>query len=413
MPEMPEIDAGRVEEMILGLAAHGAHSGTGVWRTTYSPEWVAANALVADWGRAAGLSPRSDAVGNLWLRAEGREGGKAIVSGSHIDSQCPGGRYDGALGIIAALVAVEALIAHFGQPRRPVEVVSLCEEEGSRFPSAAFWGSRAITGRIAPEDLISVTDHDGRPIAEAMRDIGLDPERVAEARRDDLAAFIELHIEQGPVLEVADLPVAVVDAITSIRHRVVRLTGEANHAGAFPMRFRRDPMAGFAEMASGVIDHAHRLGAPAVTTIGQIAAEPNGAAIVPGAVTFTLDSRHPIQDEAEKMSSAQARLMEEVAARRGLGLSVETILDHHACTCDPALVEVLRSAATEADIPHIVMASGAAHDSQQIAGVCPVAMVFVRSAGGRSHTPEEFSSLDDIVAGIKVLAGGLYRMAWA
>ena len=135
----PRIDAAEVERMILSLGAIGAHSGTGVWRTAYSPEWVAANALVADWCHKAGLTVRSDAVGNLWARAEGTEGGKAIVSGSHIDSQCPGGRYDGALGIIAALVAITALKRDFGPPRRPLEVLSLCEEEGSRFPTAGFW----------------------------------------------------------------------------------------------------------------------------------------------------------------------------------------------------------------------------------------------------------------------------------
>lgn len=408
-----EIDPKRVEDLIFSMGRHGAVGDTGVSRTTYSPAWVAANAELAMRGADAGLTPRMDAVGNLWLRAEGQDGGKVIATGSHVDSQCPGGRYDGVLGIIAGLIAVEALIARHGAPRRPIEVVSLCEEEGSRFPTAAFWGSRGVTGRILPDDVTRIMDLDGIPIGQAMQDVGLDPERAAEARRDDLAAFLELHIEQGPVLEAAGLPVAVVDAITSIRHREIELTGVANHAGAFPMRFRRDPMAGFAEICSGVVDHAHRLGAPAVSTIGRIEVDPNGAAIVPKRVTFTLDSRHPDQSIADEMAAAQERLMTEIAARRGLGIKIRTVFNHDACACDPALVATLKAAASKAGTPYITMASGAGHDSQQMASLCPVAMIFVRSKDGRSHTPEEFSSVSDIVAGIQVLAGALYRLAWA
>lgn len=408
----PRIDAAEVERMILSLGAIGAHSGAGVWRTAYSPEWVTANALVADWCHKAGLTVRSDAAGNLWARAEGTEGGKAIVSGSHIDSQCPGGRYDGALGIIAALAAITALKRDFGPPRRPLELVSLCEEEGSRFPTAGFWGSRAIVGKIAQGDIETVTEANGGSIAAAMAHIGLDPARIGEARRDDIAAFLELHIEQGPVLEHANRPVAVVDAITAIRHTRVTLTGEQNHAGAFPMDLRRDPMAGFAEATSALIDHAHRLGRPAVTTIGSCLPYPNALAVIPRSVTFTIDARHPDPAAAAKMHEVHAALLHEIAARRGLELKMEVQFDHPACLSDPGLVAALESSATRQGIPAIRMASGAGHDSQQLAAVCPVAMVFVRSAGGRSHTPEEFSTLDDIVAGIRVLAGGLHSLAY-
>ena len=146
------IDPGAVERQIMELARYGAHSGTGVWRTVYSPEWVAAQDQIAAWCEEAGLTVRRDAVGNVWGRLAGRAGGKSIVTGSHIDSQRPGGRYDGALGVIAGIMAVRALRERWGQPERTLEVVSLCGEEGSRFPGAEFWGSRAITGRIGPDD---------------------------------------------------------------------------------------------------------------------------------------------------------------------------------------------------------------------------------------------------------------------
>ena len=404
------IDPAEVERLILTLGAIGAHSGTGVWRRVYDPEWVAAQALLTDWMQAAGLTTRMDAVGNLWGRVGGA--GDAVVSGSHIDSQCPGGRYDGALGVLAALIAVRALLAEHGPPKRPVEVVSLCEEEGSRFPKAGFWGSRAITGRILPGDADTVLDDKGLSIGQAMRAVGLDPDAIASARRNDLAAFIELHIEQGPVLEHAGLPVAVVSAITGIRHTQVTLTGEANHAGAFPMDLRRDPMAGFAELADGLITHAHRLGRPAVTTIGRIAADPNGAAIIPRAVTFTLDARHPRQTDYDTLHATHAAMLAGVAARRGLAVQTEVLFNLPPTPCAPAIIAALEAAAAEAGVPQMQMASGAGHDSQQMAAVCPVGMIFVRSKDGRSHTPEEFSTIEDIVAGIRVLAGALYRLAW-
>ncbi len=407
-----DIDATRVEGMILALGAIGAHSGTGVCRTAYSPEWVAAQDLVAEWARAAELDVRFDAAGNLWARSEGSAGGKPIVSGSHIDSQCPGGRYDGALGVLAALIAISALKAEFGAPKVPLEMVSLCEEEGSRFPSAGFWGSRAIVGKITAEDCITVVSASGETIGAAMADIGYEPAHISEAVRDDIRAFIELHIEQGPILEDADLPVAVVDAITHIRHTRVTLTGQSNHAGAFPMDIRCDPMAGFAEVVTAVINHADALGRPAVTTVGQCIPDPNAPAIIPRAVTFTIDARHPDPDAAAEMYRTHDSILAEVAARRGLTLETEIQIDHPACLSDPALLAALDRGAEAAGAPTMHMASGAGHDSQQMAQICPVAMVFVRSEGGRSHTPEEFSTVDDIVAGIRVLAGALYDLAY-
>lgn len=407
-----DIDGAEVERLIMELGAIGAHSGTGVWRTVYSPEWSAANALFSRWCREAGLAVSSDAVGNVWAKLPGSEGGKSIVSGSHMDTQRPGGRYDGALGVLAALIAIRALKKKFGQPKRTLEAVSLCEEEGSRFPSANFWGSRAITGRIAPEDVDSVRGFDGETITEAMREVGLDPVRIPEARRDDIDTFIELHIEQGPVLEQAGLSVAVVDAITGIRHTEVTLTGVQNHAGAFPMDLRNDPMAGFAEIASGLIGHAHRMGRPAVTTIGRCIPWPNAPAVIPRSVTFTIDARHPDPEKRRAMYATHEALMQEVAARRGLQLEIHARIDHEPCLSDPDLIKTIQRAAEAQGVRTLTMASGAGHDSQQMAAIAKVAMIFVRSKDGRSHTPEEFSSIEDIVDGIRVLAGALHELAY-
>ena len=412
MTRQIEIDPALIDRYLASLAKFGAYGETGVWRTVYSPAWVAAQDQVATWMEEAGLEVRRDAVGNVWGRLAGSEGGSSIVSGSHIDSQRPGGRFDGALGVIAALAAIRALKEQCGTPRRTLEVVSLCEEEASRFPASNFLGSRAITGAITPEDAEQMIGYDGETMAEAMRAIGLDPARLPEAQRDDIDIFIELHIEQGPILEQAGVPVAVVTAINSIRHYVVELTGRSDHAGARPMDMRLDPMAGAAEITLGVIDTALRMGRPAVTTIGKMEVEPGGPAIVPEKVTFTIDARHPDPETRLKLFQAHEEWMRAVATRRGLELKWTITTDLIPCVCDPELVRTLQVAATEAGIPFVTMSSGAGHDTQRMANIARVAMLFVQSKGGRSHTPAEFTTTADAVAGIRVLADGLQRLAY-
>lgn len=412
---MPDrlVNSELLERRILDLSRIGQTGETGVTRTVYSPEWVAANDLIERWMRDAGLEVRRDAVGNVWGRIAGSEGGKSIVSGSHVDSQAPGGRYDGALGIIAALTAVEALHGKHGTPRRTLEVVSLCEEEGSRFPTAGFWGSRAILGLIDASHAENTLSFDGERMDDAMRAVGLDPARIPEARRDDIDTFIELHIEQGPILEQEQLPVGIVTAITGYRHYRVELTGTSNHAGAFPMDLRRDPMAAAAEIISGVVNTAHRMGRPAVTTVGRIQIEPNFPAIIPDRVIFTIDARHPDPEQREILYARHEALVREVAQRRNLDLDISINKDLAPRPCDPALVKVLEAAAIDLGIPHRKMTSGAVHDTQRFAQIARTAMVFVQSRDGRSHTPYEFTSTDHAVLGAEVLAEGLRRLAYA
>ncbi|MDW6026554.1 hydantoinase/carbamoylase family amidase [Mesorhizobium sp. BAC0120] len=407
-----EIDAELVRHFVFELAEFGRVGESGVTRLVYSPEWVAATDQYAAWCEESGLKVVRDAVGNVWGRLEGSEAGKSIASGSHIDSQAPGGRYDGALGALAGMIALRVLKAQFGQPRRTLEAVALCEEESSRFPSANYWGSRAITGRISPTDPDRTIAFTGETMSEAMRAVGLDPARIPEARRDDIDSFIELHIEQGPILEQEDTPVAIVDAITGIRHYNVRLKGTQNHAGGFPMDIRRDPMAGFAEIASGVVNTAHRMGRPAVTTVGRAVVKPNYPAIIPASVEFSIDARHPRADRRRELYAAHEGLMREVAARRGLEIDWDIQIDHEPAPSDPEIVSMLQRVAREQGVKTLTMASGAGHDSQQMASIAKVAMIFVRSKDGRSHTPDEFSSIEDIVQGIKVLAAGLHALAY-
>lgn len=406
------IDPALVERYITTMARYGAYGETGVWRTVYSPEWVAAQDQYAAWCEEAGLRVWRDAVGNVWGRLDGSAGGKAIVSGSHIDSQRPGGRYDGVLGALAGLIAIKTLKEQFGPPKYPLEAVSFCEEEGSRFPAANFWGSRAITGRIAPEEPDTLRGYDGETIGEAMRAVGLDPARIPEALRDDIDTFIELHIEQGPILEQAGRPVAIVNAITGLRHYVIELGGRSDHAGAFPMDLRRDPMAGAAEIISGVINTAIALGRPAVTTVGRMLVEPNFPAIVPDRVVFTIDARHPDPAAREELYARHEALFTDVAARRNLDLTWHTTLNQPPCPADPAIVRLLEAVAREQGVPTLTMHSGAGHDSQIMLRRYRGAMIFVQSKDGRSHTPAEFTSIEHAVAGITVLAAALHRLAY-
>ncbi len=407
-----EIDPAVVEARIMTLGAIGACYDTGVCRAALTPEWIEAQRLVERWCQEAGLTTRMDAVANLWGRVEGTEGGKAVVSGSHIDSQMPGGRYDGALGIISALTAVEALLRQFGPPKRPLEVLSFCEEEGSRFTGARFWGSRGITGAIAPGDADAIMGYDGVSLADAMRAIGLDPADIPSAVRHDIEAFIELHIEQGPVLEQEGLPVGVVNIINGSKGYIVTVTGETNHAGARPMDTRRDALVGVAEMILAVNQNALAMGRPAVSTVGRVVVDPNLSPIVPGKVTFTIDCRHNDPEKLEELAASHEAAITRIAQARDLEISWTSRPPLPPCPCDPEIVRVLEESAREQGIPALTMPSGALHDTQRMANVTRVAMVFVRSKDGRSHTPEEFTSVEDAVAGIRVLAGALHALAY-
>lgn len=411
MTHYAAIDPAEIEEMIEALSHIGAWGETGVSRLVYSPEWVAAQDLVASWMTEAGLDVERDAVGNVWGWLRGSEPGPAIVTGSHIDSQKPGGRFDGVLGVVAGLAAVRAVQRRHGQPRRTLGVVSLCEEEASRFSRTNFWGSRAVAGAIGPHEAERMRAIDGPTMSEIMHDVGLDPARIPEAKRNDIGAFVELHIEQGPLLEAAGVPIGIVERITGYRQSWLELRGQANHAGTTPMDLRRDPMAGAAEIVSGVIDTANRMGRPAVTTVGRMVVEPNGRAVVPERVGFTVDARHPDPGALALLLERHDGLWTEVAARRGLDLHVRTDSDRQPCFCDPELVDALAESAAQASVAHLRMASGAVHDAMQFAAICPVAMVFVRSRGGISHSPDEFTSSDDAAAGTEVLARALARLA--
>ncbi|MBA3451271.1 MAG: hydantoinase/carbamoylase family amidase, partial [Chloroflexia bacterium] len=255
--------------------------------------------------------------------------------------------------------------------------------------------------------------YDGVTMIEAMRDAGLDAGNIADAKRDDIETFIELHIEQGPFLERENLSLGIVERITGYRQVLVTLEGAANHAGTTPMDMRRDPMAGAAEIISGIIDTAHRMGRPCVTTVGRVIVTPNERAVIPRQVAFTVDARSPLPEQRELLRSRHEALMSEVAERRELTLTVRVDSDRQPVSCDPEVVATIAAAAAAAGIPAMMMTSGAVHDAMQMAEIARIAMIFVRSAGGISHSPDEFTSTADAAAGTEVLARALHTLAYS
>ena len=415
-PRFTAEDRSRVGDAAADLLArmrrHGGGPDGSVTRLVYTPEWQAGMEELERWFREAGFEVRADAVGSRF----GRMGGagrpdEVVLTGSHVDSVVSGGAYDGILGVVMAACAVRWLRASAGAPFRSIEVFANCEEESSRF-AGNFWGSRALLGEIPAEDLERLTDADGVTIGEAMRARGLDPERVGEARRDDLAAYVEPHIEQGPVLEAAGEDAAVVEGIVGLRILNVSLQGVAGHAGAMPMSHRHDALLGAAEVVVGAERVALEEGAPAVATVGAIEVRPGGSNQVPGLARFTLDFRHPDDAVVDRMDASLRALLQESAERRGLGLQVNLRVSQAGMRFDEHICDLLEAACVESGVRWRRMTSSAGHDAQLIGRLCPAAMLFVPSKGGHSHRPDEETELPHIVSGIEILAQTLFGLAY-
>ena len=403
------IDAALLERRLDDLYAIGAEPGGGTYRPLYGDAWATACDLVGRWMKDAGLAVRRDAVGNIWGRIEGS--GKAVVTGSHIDTVRRGGRLDGALGITAGLTALQSLIEARGTPKRPIELLVICEEEGSRF-ATNFWGSRAIIGAIKPGEVDAVTDPEGVTLARAMRERGLDPENISSAARDDLGAFVELHIEQGRILETERVPIAVVTTIAGAVHLEMIVTGRPDHAGTTPMDLRRDALTGAAAMIQAVESIAAALGRPAVATVGKLRIEPDQINVVPGRVTFTVDLRHEGLSGRRALEERIRSLCGTIASERGLGIEIRTLHERPPVPMDGEVRKVLERAATETGVAPVALVSGAGHDAQVLAARCSVGMLFVPSIGGRSHCPEEATDPAHLALGTRVLARGLELLAY-
>jgi allantoate deiminase len=401
----------RLWQRLMKLSEIGRQPSGGVTRLSFSPEERQAKDLVAGYMREAGLQVREDAVGNLIGRREGTEAGAPVVLvGSHLDSVVNGGHFDGPLGVLAGIEALQTMAENEVETRHPIEVIAFTDEEGARFRFGMI-GSRAVAGTLT-RDHLEARDADGVSIAEAMRQVGLDPDGIEKAARPagSVKAYLELHIEQGRVLEEADQAVGIVTGIAGPLWLKFRLTGESGHAGTTPMQMRRDALAAAAEVLWMIEAEASKH-ERTVATVGQLHVAPGGVNIIPGEVEFTLDLRDT--DESVR-DAAEARIREqagEICRERGVQLVIEELQRVPPVPCSDWVQSEIAQAAAEMGLSPMSLPSGAGHDGMQLAGLCPIGMIFVRSRHGISHQPQEWSSPEDCTAGANLLYRSLLRLA--
>jgi allantoate deiminase len=322
--------------------------------------------------------------------------------GSHIDTVRDAGRYDGALGVLVAIGAVERLAARGERLPFTVEVYAFSDEEGTRF-GTAYLGSAAVAGGFE-EAWLGRPDSDGVTMADALRLYGGDPDALGGARRDaaGLIGYLEVHIEQGPVLEEAGLPVGVVEAIAGQARWEVGFRGRAGHAGTLPMESRRDALCAAAELVLAV-ERAGRAGSGLVATVGELTVLPGAANVVPGETRLSVDVRHADDDVREETLALLRREAERIAAERDVELAIEPRFEHAAVPCAPELVEALERAVGACGVEPLRLVSGAGHDAVQLAALTRVGMLFVRCAGGVSHDPAESVAMEDVAVALDVL----------
>ena len=360
----------------------------------------AAQAFIG-WCGEAGLEARIDAAGNVVARYEGkRAGAPAVMLGSHIDTVRDAGRYDGNYGALAALAVIEALAERGERLDHAVEIVAFGDEEGVRFRTT-LTGSRALAGTY-PEDALDQRDSSGVSMREALKAFGGDPERAGSIRRTGVAAFVEAHIEQGPILEADGLPLGVVTAINGATRLEVGVDGVAGHAGATPMRLRRDALTAAAEMALAIEARA-RGEADLVATVGRFDVWPDATNVIPGHVQFSIDVRSPDDKRrAAALADLEARITA-IAASRGVRVSIAKPHDANAFACDPSIIADLKKAVEAIGVPPCLLPSGAGHDSMVMGKLCPAGILFVRCKGGVSHNPLESITVEDCALGLKAL----------
>ncbi len=394
--------AQRVLERCDALATCSEEPGR-ITRPYGGPALRRARDLVSAWMQAAGMTVRTDAIGNQRGRYEsGQPASPALLFGSHLDSVRDAGRYDGPLGILVALAAVEALAATGRRLPFPIEIVAFPDEEGLRFQTT-YLGSSVLAGSFDP-DLLERTDENGVTLRQAIDAFGGDPDALAAAalRPGEAFAYVEVHIEQGPHLESIDAPVGVVTAISGQTRVLVSFTGEAGHAGTVAMHLRRDPLPAAAELVLAAEAFASEQSGT-LATVGQLQVSPGATNVIPGRVEMSLDVRHPGDGQRIAALATLETRVREIAAQRSLRCEWQIMRDHSAVLCDEMLTRRLREAVQKTGLSVETLPSGAGHDAVVMATCLPVAMLFVRCAGGISHNPAESVTADDVAAAIRVV----------
>jgi N-carbamoyl-L-amino-acid hydrolase len=403
------IDRERLWARHMALARFGAREDGGVDRPALSAAESEARAQLVAWAREIGLKPFTDRMANLFLRLEGRDPAlPPVLAGSHIDSQPTGGKFDGVFGVLAALEAVQAIVANGDQPLRSIEIVAWANEEGSRF-APGMPGSEVFTGRRSLDEAYASRDHAGILQGDAVREVL--SRDVGIPLRDfgfPIHAYIEPHIEQGPLLEAAGIPIGIVTGIQGTRRYRVKVIGEAAHAGTALRAERRDALMAAVRMIAG-IDRAALEPDDIKLTVGLFQVTPNAPSVVPSEVLFSIDLRHPENDIVDGMDRQIRRIVE--AERGPCAVEIRQIAHAPSLAFASEIRSLIAAAAASEKIPAMEIYSAAGHDSRQLHYVCPTGMIFIPCRGGISHNPAEWAEPEHIAAGASVLANVIWQLA--
>jgi allantoate deiminase len=392
----------RIERHIDSLSEYTATPGKGTTRLTYSKEDLKARQYIKDKMKEYGLQVREDGFGNIFGKLEGSiKDAPSVLIGSHFDSVPNGGSYDGPAGVVAALEVVNLFNQNQLTPKYPLEVIALVEEEGSRF-GGGLMGSRGIVGVLSEEEFFNLRDRDGISTVEAMTQIGLDPTLPKVRDSKTLKAFLELHIEQGPILEEQNIPVGIVEAIVGLTQLEVTVTGQAGHAGTTPMDRRADALVTAARIIGQLPELAVGKGEGTVITTGRLQVFPNGANVIPDRTVFSVDIRSGKEENVLQVIEEVKQL---VASYNGNGIQtfIEQQLYIQPKKMNQDIITLLKEKSNHFNIPFCSINSGAGHDAMVFSDFTDVGMLFIPSKDGLSHCPEEWSDSQHIANAVQIL----------
>ena len=401
-----EINISRLLKNLETLSRFG-RTDHGITRPSFSPADIAARKWLLQEMTSAGIAARMDAAGNIFGRI-GPEG-PAVVAGSHLDTVPNGGMFDGALGVMAALECVRTIRENEIPVRWPIEVAAFSDEEGA---FVSFLGSRAVTGALKTDELADTATNRPTSLREAMNAAGLSLEAVHNAHRapEEIIAYLELHIEQGPQLEARKINIGLVEAIRGIATFKLIFSGEAVHAGTAPVRLRKDALVGAAALICQLSEYCYSL-TGGVATAGEVIVSPGASNVVPSRAEVVLDIRFSSQQVYEGMVADIKRMGREIAARKGLGFEIRRTSFDPPANAAPRILDLLADTAKEMGYPYMIMDSGAAHDAQIMSTITEMGMIFIPSIGGKSHCPEEKTHWADVKTGADLLLAGLILLA--
>ena len=404
------IDQHRLWDRLMQMAQIGAIPGNGVNRPALSADDIRARRLLIDWARARGFGIGVDPIGNLFVRRDGLDPTAApVMAGSHMDSQPRGGRFDGIYGVIAALEALEAIDAAGVKTRHPIEMVAWTNEEGGRFQPCTM-GSAVFTGQRRVEDFLEVRDNEGIRLGDALAaTLAATPDAASRPPGSSVAAYVEAHIEQGPLLERSGKTIGAVTGIQGLRWFNIEVFGETAHAGTTPLALRKDAMRDAIAIINAIAELARDATDITRFTVGRMLVSPNSPNSIASHVLFSVDLRHPDPAIVRRLGESVEPLARSAAKR--CAVKVTSTLHDDPCVFDASIVAAIEGAAQDLGLPHMRLPSGASHDANYLARICPAGMIFVPCEKGISHNEAENATPEDLAAGARVLAATLLELA--